>query len=123
MTSTTVLTLIRFVTTGTARRPDLARRLQSAAYMVRDDPPKNIGRDSRRWLCPSETRKNISWLVDRTAKTCQCPDHQAYRRARANGNGHKRIGAPDGFCKHRLAVEMYCRLNHEPDPPEEENAP
>ena len=120
MTTTPQLDLRRLVVTGSSRRPDLADRLNRAADIVRYSPPRRAGRTSRLWLCPSERRENVAYLVDRTAKMCQCPDHQAYRKAHERGNRTKRIGAPGGLCKHRLAVEMLCRLNNEPEPPDEE---
>jgi hypothetical protein len=120
VTTTPQLDLRRLVVTGSSRRPDLADRLNRAADIVRYSPPKSVSRNARLWLCPSERRENVCYLVDRTAKTCQCPDHQAYRNACTRGSTTKRIGAPSGLCKHRLAVEMFCRLNNEPDAPDEE---
>jgi len=103
MSTTPQLDLRRLVVTGTARRPELADTLNSAAAIVRYDPPRPASRTSRLWLVPSEHREHVAYLVDRTAKTCACPDN---RRNRGR------------LCKHRLAVEMFCRLNDEPEPPD-----
>jgi len=104
MTTTPRLDLRRLVIAGTARRPDLADALNSAADIAHYDPPRPASRTARLWLVPSEHRQNVAYLVDRTAKTCKAPECRRH---------------PGRLCKHRLAVEMFCRLNDEPDPPEE----
>jgi len=98
------LDLQRLVITGTSRRPDLADELARAAFIVRDAPPRHASTDSHLWLVPCDHRENVAYLVDRTAKTCKAPQCRRH---------------PGRLCKHRLAVEMYCRLNDEPEPPEQ----
>jgi hypothetical protein len=122
VTTTPKLDIRRLVVAGSARRPELEQRLNRAADILKYDPPRHAGRDSRLWLVPSEQRENVLYLVDRLNGTCQCPDYGQYANWRSNGTNRPPRGAPAGWCKHRLAVEMICRLSGQPDP-EPEPAP
>lgn len=116
MTTTPQLDIRRLVVTGSANRPELTDRLNRAADILRYDPPRRASRDARLWLVPSQNRENVLYLVDRLNSTCQCPDYGQYANWRGNGTNRPPRGAPSGWCKHRLAVEMICRLNDEPEP-------
>jgi len=109
-------TIAALVQEGTARKPALASRLERAADILRTDPPHKVNRDSRLWHVPSCQRERVLYLVDRLNGTCTCPDYRQHANWRANGTDRPPRGAPAGMCKHRLAVEIICRLCSEPDP-------
>jgi hypothetical protein len=111
-------TIAALVEEGSANIPALASRLARAADVLRENPPFKVAPHAARlWHAPSSQRERVLYLVDRLDGTCTCPDFRQYRNTRDNG---RRRGAPSGWCKHRLAVEMLCRLNREAQPNEQE---
>jgi hypothetical protein len=108
------------VKAAAARNPALASRLSRAEGILRADPPRRVYQDARLWHVPAVGRPGSVYLVDRLSETCTCPDFRQHRQALAEGRCE---GAPGGWCKHRLAVEMLCRLLREPDPQPQPAAP
>jgi len=109
-------TIAALVEEGAANVPALASRLARAADVLRENPPFKVTPPAARlWHVPSSQRERVIYLVDRLDSSCTCPDFRQYRNTRDNG---RRRGAPSGWCKHRLAVEMLCKLNREPEPGE-----
>jgi hypothetical protein len=103
MSTTTYLTLRRYVITGTANRPDLEPELNAAASMVQWAAPRCSDPIKRRtWTVPPLQQKGQTHIVDRYNGTCSCTRHRR----------------PARWCAHRLAVEMCCRLFDEPEPKE-----
>ena len=111
-------TIAALVQTGEQNVPALASRLHKAAEILRTNSPRKVNVPSARlWHVPSESRAGVVYLVDRLDRSCTCPDYRQYCNWRSSGrhNTNPR-GAPSGWCKHRLAVEMICRLRCEPEP-------
>jgi len=111
-------TIAALVETGEQNVPALASRLHKAAEMLRSNAPSKVNVPaSRLWHVPSQARAGVVYLVDRLDQSCTCPDYRQHCNWRSSGrhNANPR-GAPAGWCKHRLAVEMICRLRCEPDP-------
>ena len=103
-------TIAALVSQGKTARPELAARLDRAAVLLRSTAPHKASPPAARlWQVPSQSRDGVAYLVDRLDASCTCPDHREHRN-------NPRRGAPGGLCKHRLAVEMICRLAGEAAP-------
>lgn len=74
-------------------KPDHASRIDRAVFIL---IMRRVERDGDAWLVESDTEVGKSYRVVGT--TCECPDH-LYR-------------APDGLCKHRLAVMLQVHAEH-----------
>jgi hypothetical protein len=81
-----VSTLREIVARGKQRRPELAGRIERAAMIALF---RAIGRqEDGTFLVESDSRPGQFYRVN---GTCDCPDHAK---------------APDGWCKHRLAIGL-----------------
>jgi hypothetical protein len=101
-----MFTIAEAVKIGSENQPRLAGRLQRAGDILRSAgaPYKAKPPADRLWAVQSQSRDKVAYLVDRADKSCSCPDHRQYLATDG------RRGAPSGWCKHRLAVEMLLRL-------------
>lgn len=79
-----------------SHRPDLASRVERAAFIIL---MRRIERNGEVWLVESECEPGKSYHV--VGATCECPDF--FHRA------------PDGQCKHRIAVSLliHCGNRYE----------
>jgi hypothetical protein len=100
-------TLAALVKLGTKKNPPLAPRIYRAAGIVTKNPPRPVKHSDSLWLVPSASRPGVKYLVDTANNLCTCPDFRQHIIARSKG---RKAGAPAGWCKHRLAVEMVRRL-------------
>jgi hypothetical protein len=100
-------TVAALVERGMKNSPLLAARLQRAARIVTSNPPRPVKHSESLWLVPSASSPGVRYLVDTENHLCTCPDFQKHILARSKG---RKAGAPAGWCKHRLAVEMVRRL-------------
>lgn len=99
-------TIAEAVKIGSENQPQLASRLERAGDILRSKaaPYKAKPPADRLWVVGSQSRENVEYLVDRDDSSCTCPDHRQYLATDG------RRGAPSGWCKHRLAVEMLLRV-------------
>lgn len=102
----TTFTIAQAVKTASEKQPRLAGRLERAGDILRSAgaPYKAKPPADRLWTVQSQSRDKVAYLVDRDDRSCTCPDHRQYLATEG------RRGAPSGWCKHRLAVELLLRV-------------
>ena len=90
-------TLRALVAQGQTKHPALCGRLHSAAALALLADIAAAPDEPGTWLVPSERQPGTVYRVVEGTKaapgSCQCPDQQQGR-------------APEGWCKHRLAVAL-----------------